>query len=78
MAEGIGALGEDPLGELANDIDREVDELEVGLFKCDHRRASSCCAQGRLCCVHHTSRANAVFSTLAWPLRCAGIDLQEH
>ena len=34
-AEGVGALGEDPLAELANDIDREIDQREVGLFKCD-------------------------------------------
>ena len=31
--EGVGALGEDPLGELANEIDREVDQREVDLFK---------------------------------------------
>ncbi len=31
--EGVGALGEDPLGELANEVDREVDQREVDLFK---------------------------------------------
>ena len=65
-AEGVGALGEDPLGELSNDIDREIDEREVDLFKCDHLTHIFILMQPLTVNVRAMSTIRAGLSRLRW------------